>query len=974
MKNRSKVSDSRTVVMAAIVSLLLALWLLTNSQSASFAQMQRPFNPYEQQALQTFDTDGWSEYSNTLLGYSLMYPQDWTLAESTSMGYPYVRFYSSSGKERGEHKTSEKAVVEVRAEQYRAAIPIDQYMQVFIPSRRDDKGELSSTTIQKSSLAWGVNGVHLYTIGSDFIHDAHGALVKYDDGEMFFQIKVVVFSTNHDEIAEFNDIFSDILKSLRFNHSNSLPQRSTPILQSISSLSDQLEITTSDHFLTLPFRTHPDMRVQQGWEYSFSTPDKHYGIDYIQGTLDNKETWKNYDVLAAFDGDACGNCASGPAGSNSIWIKHTVNGKLYYSYYGHLADIEDSIPIGDKAITVPIKRGDRMGIAGDTGTAPLCPSPCIHLHFEVHNASDQKLDPYDLRTSDRSRYFPGGGHYTSMGGEHLFTTDPPSYPDSSRPVDVYYVVDLSGSFNDDLPIFKSQAQSIINDLLESNPNTRFGIGKFEDYPISPFGDSGDQAYERLVDLTFDTGLVINAINGLETKSGADSPESQLPALYQAASGSGQNLADLGYPDASIPAGQQANFRDGAIKIFLLWTDAPFHRQGDPGSLPYPGPSFDETIDAILALDPPMVIGISSGGGGLSDLESIASATNALAPTGGVDCNGDNTIDLPAGTPLVCTISSSGLGISEAIKALVDAVGNLPVADAGGPYFGSPGTVIAFDANGSYDPDGLIEQYEWDFENDGTYDYASTEATASHVYSGVYIGVAKLRITDNDGNTATDTAPVTIDTSGGDGWRFRGYTYQGLPRSPSNSLGGVTLRLYGRQSHWAVDLGNLLQTKTSDGAGFWAFFESRQYDYYTVVANAPSGMVGTGIWSEDGMIRDNTSIVWHQPATLEVHENEIYFDVPTPTPTLTPTYTSTPTSTHTPTPTRTDTPTSTPSHTPTLTPTDTTTPTPTDTPTPTPTDTLTPTPTDTLTPTPTDTPTPTPTPTPNLMWLPLIRAS
>jgi hypothetical protein len=244
-----------------------------------------------------------------------------------------------------------------------------------------------------------------------------------------------------------------------------------------------------------------------------------------------------------------------------------------------------------------------------------------------------------------------------------------------NPVDVFLLVDLSESFSDDLPIFKVQAPEIINSLKSSNPNIRFGLGSFEDYPISPFGvaGSGDAAYRRNIDLTFDTAAVEAVIGGLFTRSGGDDPESQLSALFQAATGAGQDLSGVGFPEASIPPGQQANFRDGATKLFLLWTDAPFHQPGDPGVIPYPGPSFEETVEAIQALDPPKVIGISSGGGGIADLEIIAANTGALAPAGGVDCNHDGIIDILAGNPLVCSIGVSGEGIAEATTALIEAV-------------------------------------------------------------------------------------------------------------------------------------------------------------------------------------------------------------------------------------------------------------------------------------------------------------
>ncbi|MGQ0602939.1 MAG: hypothetical protein ACT4QE_14745, partial [Anaerolineales bacterium] len=241
-------------------------------------------------------------------------------------------------------------------------------------------------------------------------------------------------------------------------------------------------------------------------------------------------------------------------------------------------------------------------------------------------------------------------------------------------VDVYFLVDLSGSFSDDLPFFKAQAPGIISTLRDLNSDLRFGLGKYEDYPISPFGSAaaGDKAYERLVDLTSDANLVLNTIAGLFTRFGGDEPQSQLPALYQTATGVGQDLSAQGFPGASIPSGQQANFRDGASKLIILWTDAPFHQPGDPGAIPYPGPTFEDTVNAILALDPPKVIGISSGPFGVADLQAMAAATNALAPTGGVDCNADGIVDIAEGEPLVCSIAFSGAGIGEAITSLVEA--------------------------------------------------------------------------------------------------------------------------------------------------------------------------------------------------------------------------------------------------------------------------------------------------------------
>jgi len=246
---------------------------------------------------------------------------------------------------------------------------------------------------------------------------------------------------------------------------------------------------------------------------------------------------------------------------------------------------------------------------------------------------------------------------------------------NTGPVDVFFIADLSSSFSDELPTFKSQAADIITNLRASNSNIRFGLGKLEDYPISPFGSAfaGDKAYQRVVDLTFNTDTVLNAIATLFVRDGGDFPQSQLAALYQAATGAGENLSGVGFSGASIPAGQQASFRNGASKLLMLWTDAPFHQRGDPGGpIPYPGPTFAQTVDAINALGGAKFMGILSGSDGLIDLQNMAAATGSVAPAGGVDCNADGIIDIPGGAPLACPISLMGAGIGDAILALVAA--------------------------------------------------------------------------------------------------------------------------------------------------------------------------------------------------------------------------------------------------------------------------------------------------------------
>lgn len=404
----------------------------------------------------------------------------------------------------------------------------------------------------------------------------------------------------------------------------------------------------------------------------------HSGIDIFGGQNPGvTPVYATYDGVAQLSGDS------------AVRINHSAPYSGYFSYSTHMAT-ED----GGYQDFRTVDHGELV-VAGDTqiGSQGNYNTPLVHLHISYNNlATDYwpTLDPTGFLKAKDLVYYNGWNHV----GNPVSCFDPLE----GSAVDVFLIVDLSGSFFDDLPVFKAQAADIISSLKASNPNTRFGVGYFVDYPISPFGDpgAGDVAYKRLIDLSFDDDAIIAQIETLTTFFGSDDPESQLPALFQAATGLGQDLSGQGYPGASIPAGQQATFRAEAAKLILLWTDAGFHLPGDPGSIPYPGPGLLDTAAAVLRAgslviplspsesglpeeisNPPgLVMGITSGGGGIDTLQSVARFTGAFAPDAGVDCDDNGVIDIPAGEPLVCEISSNGAGIGDAIVALVEAAVDL----------------------------------------------------------------------------------------------------------------------------------------------------------------------------------------------------------------------------------------------------------------------------------------------------------
>jgi hypothetical protein len=93
-----------------------------------------------------------------------------------------------------------------------------------------------------------------------------------------------------------------------------------------------------------------------------------------------------------------------------------------------------------------------------------------------------------------------------------------------------------------------------------------------------------------------------------------------------------------------------------------------------------------------------------------------------------------------------------------------AVNNPPEADAGGPYSTNEGTDVTLDGTGSTDPDtgDSIATYEWDLDNDGSFDDATGPTATFDDVGQDGSHTVGLRVTDQAGATDTDTAQVTVN--------------------------------------------------------------------------------------------------------------------------------------------------------------------------------------------------------------------
>jgi PKD repeat protein len=119
----------------------------------------------------------------------------------------------------------------------------------------------------------------------------------------------------------------------------------------------------------------------------------------------------------------------------------------------------------------------------------------------------------------------------------------------------------------------------------------------------------------------------------------------------------------------------------------------------------------------------------------------------------------------------------------------------PVANITGPRIGYVNQSLIFSAQYSYDPDGIIIGYRWDFENDGLFDTEWTnEILIAHAYSAPGNYTITLQVKDNDEATGVThhlitiiqlTPPLQLPIAKANG-PYQGYTNQTITFDSKNS--------------------------------------------------------------------------------------------------------------------------------------------------------------------------------------------
>ena len=218
-------------------------------------------------------------------------------------------------------------------------------------------------------------------------------------------------------------------------------------------------------------------------------------------------------------------------------------------------------------------------------------------------------------------------------------------------LDLVFLIDQSGSYEDDIDTLQARASEVVENLTSSGIDVQFGVAGFADFPTSSYGASDDVPYRLYQRVTSDTDSVIAAINQLDNPlmNGGDSPESQYEALYRVATGIG--------------------WRSGTLRVVLLATDADFHDSDtEPG---YPGTGRGSVL-AALREGNIIVVGLQSGDSTAAEehLTELAEATDGSV----------QSLDAASSEIVAAITTALGAALAETDVTLQVLAGNNWVAD------------------------------------------------------------------------------------------------------------------------------------------------------------------------------------------------------------------------------------------------------------------------------------------------------
>jgi hypothetical protein len=442
------------------------------------------------------------------------------------------------------------------------------------------------------------------------------------------------------------------------------------------------------------------------WPIVFAFRSSH---EDVRVSSDNGKTWLRIDTPGVVDSAAYGRTPNElliSTGGRIHFFDHTTTGwpELRVPRPGITGLVSDLTPevdfYGRTAGTIEIYDGpvSRFGEPDPDG------GPDFEVP-ELEGGVPPKRPPPALT--------PGGTKLRMKTGAKKVVDYRLKISAKDTPLDLFFLIDTSDTMSGTIQGLIDSVGAIINQLNAAGLDAHFGLGISRAYtdtavPREPCQSETDTncernfIYRRLVDLAdFSNHEQLETALGTLRAEAGGRFDSQLGALWAIATGEEINDGPATMEESDVPAGQDASFRkDAGLRLVFVATDEPF-ATGDEGERDFPTsdfgritppdiPTFDEVAGAFgdvkakvlgLAIGQTLKTDRDSVEGGapspLEDMQKIAGLTGAVAPSTGVDCDGDGATDLQPGMELVCPVRrhnvDDGKNLAAAITKLVEAV-------------------------------------------------------------------------------------------------------------------------------------------------------------------------------------------------------------------------------------------------------------------------------------------------------------
>lgn len=317
-----------------------------------------------------------------------------------------------------------------------------------------------------------------------------------------------------------------------------------------------------------------------------------------------------------------------------------------------------------------------------------------------------------------SREIPIAANYAAAALKQIlgFQLQPINQGKLGEKADVMYVIATTKGMQFPLANIKPRADQIVDATRALADDVQIGLVQYQANTATKICPI--KTVKTEVNLTNDTSSFIQVINGLAAQCNTRPGDDTNGALLEAISGQ--------------------SWRDDAHKLIFLLSDV----VGEP-----PVASADVINAAVTA-------GIN--------IHSLIRADNPISPS-------EKPFFQPfsddTGGQAIYMVENSGQSYPVMDKHLLPfltSLPGLPIVQLAPTKSTQPGQPVTFNAGGSYDPDGTIVSYDWDFNNDGVTDSTTSQPTSTYIYAVEYEATARVKVMSSDGGTASTATSVSVN--------------------------------------------------------------------------------------------------------------------------------------------------------------------------------------------------------------------